>query len=104
VEKQHSCQQPLAVPTAILLGISVELILLSNIFVLNTSHLTADHSQLWWTSVGTSVPDPNPDPDPLDSHFLGLPDLDPLVKVMDPDPDLSLSKKKNKKTLIPTFL
>jgi hypothetical protein len=30
------------------------------------------------------------DPDPLDHTFLGLPDPDPLVRGMDPDPDPSL--------------
>ncbi len=39
-------------------------------------------------SVGNSVADPDP-PDP---HVFGPPDpdLDPLVKGMDPDPDLSI--------------
>jgi hypothetical protein len=37
--------------------------------------------------------------------FLGLPDPDPLVKGMDPDPDPSIIKqKKIRKTLIPTVL
>jgi hypothetical protein len=37
--------------------------------------------------------------------FLGLPDPDPLVRVMDPDPSiLPLSIKNSKKNLIPTVL
>ncbi len=40
--------------------------------------------------------------------FLGLPDPDPLVRGMDPDPDpsiiLLLSSKNSKKNLIPTVL
>jgi hypothetical protein len=35
----------------------------------------------------SSVPDPNQDPDQQDPHVLGLPDLDPLVRGMDPDLD-----------------
>jgi hypothetical protein len=31
--------------------------------------------------------------------FLGLPDLDPLVRDMDPDPDPSTIKQKNKKNI-----
>ncbi len=56
-----------------------------------------------------SVPDPNPDPDPPDPHVLGLPDLDPLVRGMDPDPALdpdpsNIMQKIVRKTLIPTIL
>jgi hypothetical protein len=39
--------------------------------------------------------------------FLGIPDQDPLVRGLDPDPDPSIilsSSKNNKKTLIPTVL
>ncbi len=38
----------------------------------------------------TSVPDPdpNPDPDQLDPHVFGLPDSDPSVGGMDPDPSV----------------
>jgi hypothetical protein len=36
--------------------------------------------------VPTNVADPNPDPP--DPRVLGLPDPDPLVRGMDPDPDL----------------
>jgi hypothetical protein len=64
-----------------------------------------------WAGPGYSVPDPNPDPpdqDPPDPHFLGLPDpdLDPLVRYMDPDsdPDPSIIKQKIRKTSYPTVL
>jgi hypothetical protein len=40
----------------------------------------------------SSVPDP--DPDPPDPHVLGLPDSDPLVRCMDPDPDPSIIMQK----------
>ncbi len=45
-------------------------------------------------SVVISVADS--DPDPLDRVFLGLPDLDPLVRGTDPDsdPDPSVIKQK----------
>jgi hypothetical protein len=33
-----------------------------------------------------------PDPDPPDPHFLGLPDPDPLVRGMDPDPSVVKQK------------
>jgi hypothetical protein len=35
-----------------------------------------------------SVADPDPNSDPTDPLFLGLQDLDPLVRGMDPDPAL----------------
>ncbi len=46
---------------------------------------------LWMSFHGhSSVPDPNPnsDPDPPDPRVFGLPDPDPLVRGMDPDPAL----------------
>jgi hypothetical protein len=39
------------------------------------------------TSVGNRDPDPG-DPDTEDPHVFGLPDPDPLVRGMDPDPSL----------------
>jgi hypothetical protein len=39
-----------------------------------------------WATVVSSVPDPNPDP--RDPRVFGLPDPDPLVRGMDPDPAL----------------
>jgi hypothetical protein len=46
----------------------------------------------------TSVEDqaPNPDPDPSDPYVCGLldPDPNPLVRGLDPDPDLSITKQK----------
>jgi hypothetical protein len=40
--------------------------------------------------------DPDPNPDLLDSHVYGPldPDPDPLVRGMDPDPDLFIIKQK----------
>jgi hypothetical protein len=35
---------------------------------------------------------PNPDPDQPNPMFLGLPDLDPLVRGMDPDPSIIVPK------------
>ncbi len=35
---------------------------------------------------------PEPDPDPPDPHVLGLPDPDPLVRGMDPDPSIIMQK------------
>jgi hypothetical protein len=45
---------------------------------------------LAYHTLQTSVPDPdlNPDQDPPDPRFFGLPDPDPLVRGMDPDPAL----------------
>jgi hypothetical protein len=42
----------------------------------------------------SSVADPDPNPDPPDPHVLGLPDpdLNPLVKGMDPDPSITMQK------------
>ena len=42
----------------------------------------------WWCSFNCSVADP--DPDPPDPRVFGDPDLDPLVRGMDPDPDHDL--------------
>ena len=39
-----------------------------------------------------SVPDPNPDLDPPDPRVFGLPDRDPLVRGMDPDPSIIMQK------------
>jgi hypothetical protein len=50
-------------------------------------------------TVRSSFADPNPDP--RDPHVLGLPDPDPLIRGMDPDPS---AIQINKKTLIPTIL
>jgi hypothetical protein len=36
----------------------------------------------------------NPDPDPPDPPLLGLPDPDPIVRGMDPDPETSIIKQK----------
>jgi hypothetical protein len=45
------------------------------------------------TNVNSSVADPDPNPD---LHVLGLPDPDPLVRAMDPDPSiLCKNSKKN---------
>ncbi len=42
---------------------------------------------------GRTVPFISSVPDPSDSHVLGLPDPDPLVTGMDPDPDASFIKQ-----------
>ncbi len=39
-------------------------------------------------TVQASVPDSDPNPDPPDPRVFGLPDPDPLVRGMDPDPAL----------------
>jgi hypothetical protein len=60
------------------------------------------HTAFFVKFFGCSVPDPNPDP-PDPRVFFGLPDPDPLVRGMDPDPalnpDPSIIMQNNKKNL-----
>jgi hypothetical protein len=54
--------------------------------------------------IRTSVPDPNSDLDPPDPHVLGLPDPNPLVRGMDPDPSFDHQAKIVRKILIAPVL
>jgi hypothetical protein len=59
----------------------------SGITLLPGTDTGTDTTTAWYLPV--LCPDPNPDP-----HVLGLPDPDPLVRGMDPDPDPSIIKQK----------